>query len=473
MSNLKVTQITPRHLRGTTFIGESGSTTHFHPHSRVILHEYATKEWILEHLGDLEDADFSELVTKKYAHETFGEIYLGPLQPIGVKVTDLWFDTGDEHLKMCDRVDLDDNDNVVGYNWINVAPRPSVDGDVEKLKEDVVVLQGEIDSLITMDEKGSWVSTQTNPPASGKVHFSSNDFTVAEMTATISVNDKDGTNHKFSTVDIGTWIEFVEDDADYCLGQIKDIGDVGDDHFQATFDVSVSKGTVHQDSVVKIRAFEAVDDFDPNSIRIVGISTIPPSDPNDGDLWYDNTEDTMQLYVYHHESDAWVAAAPPSTLDNRVTAGELLQAEIQAAQVEMQKTIDRALKEQTSIKVAPPGVKFEYQSGSSGLTSGHFQFWGSGSGTRMRLSSSGKEVDWLSEGINVDYEMGNGPYFTIYYFDPISNAGDRGKWKVRKHGRINRIDWHNDDILVYISSHHVNGSLSQNASYYVTIGGIL
>ena len=464
MSNLKVTQITPRHLRGTTFIGENGSTTHFHPHSRVILHEYATKEWILEHLGDLEDADLSELVTKKYAHETFGEIYLGPLQPIGVKVTDLWFDTGDEHLKMCDRVDLDDNDNVVGYNWINVAPRPSVDGDVEKLKEDVVVLQGEIDSLITMDEKGSWVSTQTNPPASGKVHFSSNDFTVAEMTATISVNDKDGTNHKFSTVGVGTWIEFVEDDADYCLGQIKDIGDVGDDHFQATFDVSVSKGTVHQDSVVKIRAFEAVDDFDPNSIRIVGISTIPPSDPNDGDLWYDNTEDTMQLYVYHHESDAWVAAAPPSTLDNRVTAGELLQAEIQAAQVEMQKTIDR-------LKNKPPGLPFRFSSIDS-IGTGGFSYTESGGNKRMRLNMTDADgFLWMDNSPERDTNTSNdySTAYTIRWWDESSKS-----WKMKMTGFITRIDWHKNDAYFYIPLHYGKDGVdfTNNQKYYITIGGL-
>ena len=82
MSTLKVQRLIPPHKRGTQFIGEDGSTVHFHPHSRVILHEYATKEWLLEQLNDISGEDLSELVTKKYAHATFGEIFLGKQQPI-------------------------------------------------------------------------------------------------------------------------------------------------------------------------------------------------------------------------------------------------------------------------------------------------------------------------------------------------------------------------------------------------------
>ena len=204
MSSIKVTQIAPRHLRGTTFIGEDGSTTHFHPHSRVILHEYATREWILEMLGDLEGADLSELVTKKYAHDTFGEIFLGKQEPLGVKATDIWFDTtkDDQHLKMCSQIDRDEEGNVIKQHWIHVAPRPSVDGDVQRLKEDVVTLEGEIEALITLDEKGSWVSTSNDPPESGQVQFSSSDFSTSPMTVKISTVDTDDTSHTLSLIHI-------------------------------------------------------------------------------------------------------------------------------------------------------------------------------------------------------------------------------------------------------------------------------
>jgi len=49
---------------------------------------------------------------------------------------------------------------------------------------------------------------------------------------------------------------------------------------------------------------------------------------SNGDLWFDNTEDTMQLFLWHEDSDAWLPVAPPTTLDARVTAGEATQAAI-------------------------------------------------------------------------------------------------------------------------------------------------
>ena len=326
MSSIKVTEIAPRHLRGTTFIGQDGSTTHFHPHSRVILHEYATKEWILEMLSELEGADLSELVTKKYAHATFGEIFLGKAEPTGVKVTDIWFDTTkeDQHLKMCSQLDRDQDGNVIKQHWIHVAPRPSVDDDVQQLKEDVVALEGEIEALITLDEKGSWESTLTDNVESGQVYFSTPDFTSKEITVKISKTDNESNAHMFANVTFGTWIEFVEDDADYCLGQVALLDNEDDDFFEATLNVSVGKGEVVDESNIKIRAFEAKE-FDPDSIRIVDIDDKPPVEPNEGALWFDNNSSDMTLRVFHKASDAWLAVAPATTIESRVTAGEATQ----------------------------------------------------------------------------------------------------------------------------------------------------
>ena len=46
---------------------------------------------------------------------------------------------------------------------------------------------------------------------------------------------------------------------------------------------------------------------------------------SNGDLWFDNTEDTMQLFLWHEESDAWLPVAPPTTLEDRVAEGEEAQ----------------------------------------------------------------------------------------------------------------------------------------------------
>jgi hypothetical protein len=44
---------------------------------------------------------------------------------------------------------------------------------------------------------------------------------------------------------------------------------------------------------------------------------------------------------------------------------------------------------------------------------------------------------------------------------------------MKAHGRISRIDWHNDDALVYISSQQTNGLLGADISYNITIGGVM
>ena len=49
---------------------------------------------------------------------------------------------------------------------------------------------------------------------------------------------------------------------------------------------------------------------------------------SNGDLWFDNTADTMQLFLWHEESGAWLPVAPPTTLEGRVDAGEATQAAI-------------------------------------------------------------------------------------------------------------------------------------------------
>ena len=47
-----------------------------------------------------------------------------------------------------------------------------------------------------------------------------------------------------------------------------------------------------------------------------------------GSLWFDNSADVMQLFVWHTDSDAWISAAPPTTLEGRVSTGEATQAAI-------------------------------------------------------------------------------------------------------------------------------------------------
>ena len=75
------------------------------------------------------------------------------------------------------------------------------------------------------------------------------------------------------------------------------------------------------------------------------ISPSPPEEFGDGMLWFDNTADTMQLFVYHEASDAWLPVAPPSTLEGRVATNEATQeaiiAQIQESLVDQAKIVAR------------------------------------------------------------------------------------------------------------------------------------
>ena len=67
---------------------------------------------------------------------------------------------------------------------------------------------------------------------------------------------------------------------------------------------------------------------------LVDLSPIPPTrpdrpdGPNDGDLWFDTSPDELTLYVYSEDSGAWIPAAPPTTLEGRVSENEALQIQI-------------------------------------------------------------------------------------------------------------------------------------------------
>ena len=463
MSKIRTNNLQARSNSGTITLGvknEDGTTNYNHT-TKIIggvdIEGYASKKYVLDHL--LNDGLHTEdIVMKAEAGQPGGYARLTS-----------------ENIPQVDWYDMKNTIRDNHYDYRINKSHNTIDSELTGLKEDVTELQGEISSLITLNEKGSWQVTNAQPPEIGKIHFSSRIFEVNEMTVKISKLDTDGTVHTFNTAEIGTWMELVEDDADYCLGQIKELDNEDDDFFEAKFDVSVAKGEVIDDSNVKVRLFEA-SEFDPASIRIVDIDDKPPVEPNEGDLWFDNNSSDMTLRVFQQASDAWLAVAPATTIEGRVTAGEATQASIQAAQVEMQKTIDNALIEQAKLSEAlnansMPGLSFIYQSGSSNVKENHFLYWGSGSSSRMRLSAKAENIDWLSDGLNFDYTMEDGPYFTIWFLDV--NSTGRPKWKMKAHGRVSRIDWHNNDALVYISSQQTNGLLGADISYNITIGGVM
>ena len=63
----------------------------------------------------------------------------------------------------------------------------------------------------------------------------------------------------------------------------------------------------------------------------VELSETPPSNPDDGDLWFDTSPDELTLFVYSEDSSAWIPAAPPVSLDGinaTIDAALLVQSEL-------------------------------------------------------------------------------------------------------------------------------------------------
>ena len=54
----------------------------------------------------------------------------------------------------------------------------------------------------------------------------------------------------------------------------------------------------------------------------------PTLTQHDGAFWFDNSSDTMQLFMWHEDSGAWLPISPPTTLEGRVASGETTQAAI-------------------------------------------------------------------------------------------------------------------------------------------------
>ena len=64
------------------------------------------------------------------------------------------------------------------------------------------------------------------------------------------------------------------------------------------------------------------EEFAPVTVKPVAMQSSAPENPVGGDEWFDNDEDTLQLYVFDETSEAWIAASAPSTLADRVASSE-------------------------------------------------------------------------------------------------------------------------------------------------------
>ena len=100
--------------------------------------------------------------------------------------------------------------------------------------------------------------------------------------------------------------------------------------------IATNPEVTFRDAEGKFRSTEGLEDLT-NQLKVnryfynwmlehgVTIDPLPPESPADGALWFCNLESSMQLFVFQEESDAWIPAAPPATIADRVAAGEDIQ----------------------------------------------------------------------------------------------------------------------------------------------------
>ena len=117
----------------------------------------------------------------------------------------------------------------------------------------------------------------------------------------------------------------------------------------------------------------------------------------------------------------------------------------------------------------PPGLKFNVSI--VNLPDGYFNWWTNNSTNNQHLELATTDKDGIAWGTNTlreDVRYSDDVPFTIW--EVANNA-----WKMKVHGTINRIDFHPDRALCYVSSKTaLNGGNFVNGAgpYYITISGL-
>ena len=115
----------------------------------------------------------------------------------------------------------------------------------------------------------------------------------------------------------------------------------------------------------------------------------------------------------------------------------------------------------------PPGLRFSYTDGSS-VSDGKFAWYDNG-GRRLRISATSHDFPWGTSSPVGDIVYSEAHLFHIY---ATTTSNGQDKWRIKTTGSFNRMDWHANDILLYVPYHLTNGSFSTNAAYYITISGL-
>jgi len=116
----------------------------------------------------------------------------------------------------------------------------------------------------------------------------------------------------------------------------------------------------------------------------------------------------------------------------------------------------------------PPGLLFNYESGSGSVSSGKFKWYTDG-GRKLKISATSLDLPWGTNSPIGDISFSESHLFHIY---ATTTTNGVTAWKVKTTGSFNRMDWHTNDILLYVPYSLMNGDFSTTAAYYITVAGL-
>ena len=123
----------------------------------------------------------------------------------------------------------------------------------------------------------------------------------------------------------------------------------------------------------------------------------------------------------------------------------------------------------TSINAGrPPGLRFNFGNGTSAVGVSSFNYYSDSGQLKLRISLNSMDGKWHDGGKTQDFNYGSSQLFSIY---DIPDPSQPTRWKITRHGTFSRVDFHANDILVWVTNHYTNGSFTANEKYYITLAG--
>ena len=393
--------------------------------------------------------------------------------PDPAKIGDLWYDSKPDELTLY---------LYTGAEWVPAAPPVSLDGINATIEAALIVqndlleqqavqnsqinaLETQVQLLAQVKAIGRWtyrrrVDSGPRPPATRTFYGTDVRDITAPLTSwehtnllMISKTDLDDNNFTFSDFEEGDKVEVIAKDGSSAVyGTVTNNPNV-DAYGNMVIDVERWRGGPVEEAEYLISAYRPGSSNGNVDLDILdGRYLVKTGDEMTGELNIDKSsgtaltiskdgQDNLKLWA-----DGTVETTKTTFADNNFVTKEY---------------VDTA----PTPKIYP-GLRFGFGNGTVAVGVFNFNYYLDGSQLKLRISNSSKDYKWNDGGLTEDYRLSEGHRFTIYQLQ------DNGSLKIVRTGTYNRLDYHTNDVLVYVSSHKTNGSITVGPDYYLTLSGI-